>query len=519
MGNGPHWICSPSTSLCKKSMLQNRVTPLEPSRGRYWPGAKQHIRLAHPQHWMHKQAAVARCRTLGLTYGSPCAYCSLQLRDPRAHVPRCSVVFQASLAGLVLCQDHDAAGRPDGGGTGEAVSSGVCRTLRRSASWDRPSQMRSHGHAFKPGFKGHSAGKGQDHGWNQWQQSQKWEEEGSLPDPSTRALLRTMTKLMLRHEAELARLRPSTTWMAFMDTQEEGVLATLQRTAVKWQEKFDAQQVDTSLKVFMFMALVKEASRRLEEMTQNEDQLARASRVGWLTEVPAVEPHHAHSGTCQTAGCHSSPRHAAAAGLPPGSGDGLQGAARSTGSTHRRGRTVYDLLKLAGKPGQSVSRGACGSGGKRLPEDVRGTAAPGPGPEVPDGQGPRAPISGPAVHGLDRSGGDLGTARALLEDGVEVGTSAGHVVLDCAITTHALPTARLQNRSNLCYLNSAAQALAWLGSLANYLPARSGVSYHIALRPCKTGQAPRKCFFRASCLLNCRRQCLHVGLPSSRCVA
>ena len=99
----------------------------------------------------------------------------------------------------------------------------------------------------------------------------------ALPDPSTRALLRTMTKLMLRHEAELARLRPSTTWMAFMDTQEEGVLATLQRTAVKWQEKFDAQQVDTSLKVFMFMALVKEASRRLEEMTQNEDQLARAS--------------------------------------------------------------------------------------------------------------------------------------------------------------------------------------------------------------------------------------------------
>ena len=406
------------------------------------PGAKQHIRLAHPQHWMHKQAAVARCRTLGLTYGSPCAYCSLQVRDPRAHVPRCSVVFQASLAGLVLCQDHDAAGRPNGGGTGETVSSGVCRSLRK---------IRSHGRAcFGP------------------LQALQARAQGTLSGERSRSWVESVAA-----EPEMGggRLSPrpehagSVTYHDQADASSRGRAGAAQTlndvdglhghagggsarhpAADSCQMAGEVRCTASGHQSEGFH--VHGPGQGSEQKTRGDDPERGSAGQGIGRELPscrelselglpAVEPHHAHSGTCQSAaaqppGCHSSPRHAAAAGLPSGSGDGLQGAARSTGSTHRRGRTVYDLLKL--------------------------------GPEVPDGQGPRAPISGPAVHGLDRSGGDLGTARALLEDGVEVGTSAGQ---DCAITTYALPTARLQNRSNLCCLNSAAQALAWLGSIAN----------------------------------------------------
>ena len=72
------------------------------------PGIKQHIRLMHREvHDTLVAEAASRCSVLGLQAVSPCRYCQLPCKAPRTHVPRCPVVFQASLAGLVVAkEDH-----------------------------------------------------------------------------------------------------------------------------------------------------------------------------------------------------------------------------------------------------------------------------------------------------------------------------------------------------------------------------------------------------------------------------
>ena len=59
---------------------------------------KQHCRLTHPEHWQHKHAANSLCSSAGLSSASPCTYCGVPHKDPRAHVKHCPVLFQFALA-------------------------------------------------------------------------------------------------------------------------------------------------------------------------------------------------------------------------------------------------------------------------------------------------------------------------------------------------------------------------------------------------------------------------------------
>ena len=88
------------------------------------PGAKQHYRLAHPDIWKLKAEAVSRCKGLGFAYTRPCSYCNQDFKDPRAHVPRCGAVFQASITSLWLSQDY---GGQRGCRDGRSGSPRVCR--------------------------------------------------------------------------------------------------------------------------------------------------------------------------------------------------------------------------------------------------------------------------------------------------------------------------------------------------------------------------------------------------------
>ena len=99
------------------------------------PGAKQHYRLAHPDVWDFRDAAVARCSELGLS----------DYKAPRTHVARGGAVFQASIAAQWLAQDDEYAGRGGGrshGGQGEWVQS---RSSPISAEGSTASQVPSPG--------------------------------------------------------------------------------------------------------------------------------------------------------------------------------------------------------------------------------------------------------------------------------------------------------------------------------------------------------------------------------------
>ena len=81
-------------------------------------GIKQHVRLMHSDACLHKAEAVARCTGFGLRVESPCGYCCLAVKDPKTHIRRCAVLFQASLCALVIAQEHDGGPRKSGGHDG-----------------------------------------------------------------------------------------------------------------------------------------------------------------------------------------------------------------------------------------------------------------------------------------------------------------------------------------------------------------------------------------------------------------
>lgn len=128
--------------------------------------------------------------------------------------------------------------------------------------------------------KGQQPGKGS---WDAWSQQHWGEDKTATPDYGTQALIRSMAKLMLRQEEELSRLRIDTSWMLFLDNQPDGLVPVLQTTAEQWQQKFEANKVDASLKVILFLAMIREIGNRLKGFPENEAQVTRAANVGWTT--------------------------------------------------------------------------------------------------------------------------------------------------------------------------------------------------------------------------------------------
>ena len=79
--------------------------------------------------------------------------------------------------------------------------------------------------------KGQRQGKGSSwDGWENYTGHRKWEDDThtAVPDAAIQAVIRAMTKLALRHEEKLSRLRIDTSWMVFLDNQQEGVMPLLQ---------------------------------------------------------------------------------------------------------------------------------------------------------------------------------------------------------------------------------------------------------------------------------------------------
>ena len=91
--------------------------------------------------------------------------------------------------------------------------------------------------------------------------------------------------MALRHEEELSRLRVDMNFMMFIDVGgEHSVLPTLQQAASTWQESFGAGTVTTSLRVVLFVGMVRKLQELLQDMLQNQDRVDRLMAVGWLQQ-------------------------------------------------------------------------------------------------------------------------------------------------------------------------------------------------------------------------------------------
>ncbi|CAE7346734.1 unnamed protein product [Symbiodinium sp. CCMP2592] len=136
--------------------------------------------------------------------------------------------------------------------------------------------------------KGESAGKG---GWYSWDRQSKrkeptvntQDETGQL-DQATQHLIQSMTKLVLRHEGELAHLRREMGYMMFVDTEQYSCLETLKQAAVKWQDLYANNKVTSPLGLTLMLGLVQTLRAKLEDLLRNEQLLQRYKNCGWIGE-------------------------------------------------------------------------------------------------------------------------------------------------------------------------------------------------------------------------------------------
>ena len=92
--------------------------------GQWCARVKQHHRLMHVAEWALHDQAVSRCCSAGLRAASSCQHCGLQVSQPSRHLKHCTVLYQASLASLILAQVSQHGHREGGGGSSPSGSRG-----------------------------------------------------------------------------------------------------------------------------------------------------------------------------------------------------------------------------------------------------------------------------------------------------------------------------------------------------------------------------------------------------------
>ena len=270
-------------------------------------GFKQHIRLSHEStHAVHRRA-VARCTQLGLAAVSPCRYCGTVVKQPAKHLAACPAVYQASLVQLLLqptsqvpsvhvsdgrgrerqgsgCSAGDGAfgaqqyaepSRADAGQSGRLAEVGGSAAVQKlgcgRAEQVAQGRVKRHG----PLLYG---------GWGPKRKTPEQEEKEKALDRETQQLLQLMTRMTLRHEKELSRLRVDTSFVMFCDVGDHGCLPQMKATAENWQEQCAAQKVTTSLKVIMMPSLLKALRNKMEQVTIDQEITEKCKTLAWLSE-------------------------------------------------------------------------------------------------------------------------------------------------------------------------------------------------------------------------------------------
>ena len=465
------------------------------------PGAKQHYRLAHPELWNLKAEAVSRCKGLGFAYTRPCSYCNQDFKDPRAHVPRCGAVFQASITSLWLSQDN---GGQRGCRDGRSSSPGVCRGDGSTTGAAKPDDSNPTQTGGGQGKGGGSAIQVPPTG-NRGQQGPRPEarqgelgpkqlgqcklesffrlgrpggageqatKRARLCDPSSAALDDQTGHTPRRRTGQAS---SGHVMDAVCDTHDEGTVPLLQQAAEQWQIKCEAREVTTGLRVVLFLALVNEAKRRLELMLEPEQQ-QRATNVGWMgqgsTALTPVWHYHVwnpermqQERSERPPLCHQTALQHLQTLLDCSAYPNVLTRFKATrGLEGEHTSPVVPFMLSLSLRNEATAR--CHQALAALDGNacLKPTARKRPAiPIVPRAGGP---LPQALLHGLDGEAQSAGAEEVHpaphdTRDGRTVNQAARRVTCQLAHPSPQVPQARLQNPHSLCYMNSVAQSLAW----------------------------------------------------------
>ena len=132
--------------------------------------------------------------------------------------------------------------------------------------------------------KGDAGGKAT---WSAWSKRKEPEESSSgagTLDQATKSLIQSMTRLVLRHESELAHLRREMGYMLFIDTAPYSCLETLKLAAVKWQDLYAANKVTSPLGLALMLGMVQVLRTKLEEHLRDDALQQRYKNCGWISD-------------------------------------------------------------------------------------------------------------------------------------------------------------------------------------------------------------------------------------------
>ena len=149
----------------------------------------------------------------------------------------------------------------------------------RRPKWAKPASK---------GGKGPSQGGWHQGGWGSsrksWDHPQQEHQNTPMPqlDQATQDLMSHMVRAMLRHEAEIQRLKQDLGYMVFIDTSGLGCLPVLRKVAENWQDQYTKGTVTSPLRLVMFMAMLETLKTTAEETLADAEKLQRCMNVGWM---------------------------------------------------------------------------------------------------------------------------------------------------------------------------------------------------------------------------------------------
>ncbi|OLP87976.1 hypothetical protein AK812_SmicGene30744 [Symbiodinium microadriaticum] len=151
-----------------------------------------------------------------------------------------------------------------------------------SAETEEPAEDR------QPKWKKTEGGKGPSRdGWWGGSNKRQWERAATNPaevklDPQTQHLVTTLTKAVLRHEADLTMYRADTSFVVFVDTSPHSCLQQIKDAGAVWQDLFSKGEVKRPLKQYLMPGIFKSLKEAMEAVITDDEKIQRCKAAGWM---------------------------------------------------------------------------------------------------------------------------------------------------------------------------------------------------------------------------------------------
>ena len=234
---------------------------------------KLHYRNTHPNIFPRLQKPIGGIIERRATPSIRCLYCDCRHQDWRAHLYKCTAIWQCAVLCVLQDPEYDELCGA-GPGNGGVLRNGQASTVPESCGAKKAKRRReADPHRSK---------------WQGWDQ-EDWEHpsryHGRRPSSSRDPLLLSVARLALRHEEELKLLQQDTSLVLWFSPGSDSILGHLYQTAVAFKKRQQDEPTwglaHVPLKQVMATAMFRELRERHHKVWNTPELLKKAEEMGW----------------------------------------------------------------------------------------------------------------------------------------------------------------------------------------------------------------------------------------------